>query len=91
MLFTDANIATRSKRHKRIYAYYELLYTLIDVLAAVLFIIGSIMFFFSDWQFAGTWCFLVGSVFFACKPTLRIVREIHLMRLGDFDDLAERF
>lgn len=91
MLFSDAGIGTRSERHKRVYAYYELAYTFIDVAAAVLFIVGSIMFFYAAWEFTGTWCFLIGSIFFACKPTLRVVREIHLLKIGDYEDLADRF
>jgi hypothetical protein len=35
--------------------------------------------------------FLVGSLLFAAKPTLRLIREIKLYRMGDVDDLAHRF
>lgn len=66
----------------RRYALYEVIYTLIDFAAAILFVIGSIMFFFDDWQTPGTWMFLIGSLFFAAKPTLRVVRELHLAAMG---------
>ncbi len=90
MYFHNPDLRGQSERHKRIYALYELAYTLIDASAALLFIVGSIMFFSSAWVYTGTWCFLVGSAFFATKPTLRVVREFHLLRLGDYEDLAER-
>lgn len=43
-LFNPDN-RTRSAEHKRVYALYELAYTLNDFGAALLFVIGSIMFF----------------------------------------------
>jgi hypothetical protein len=30
---------------------------------------------------AGTWAFLVGSLAFAAKPSVRVAREFHLSRL----------
>ncbi|WP_099826795.1 YrhK family protein [Oceaniglobus indicus] len=80
----------QSRRSRRLYARYELAYTAVDFCAALCFIIGSVMFFFEAWQYPGTWLFVVGSVLFAMKPTLRLCREIHLYRIGDFSDLSER-
>ncbi|WP_417310110.1 YrhK family protein [Devosia sp.] len=82
--------ATKSQRNKRIYALYELGHTLVDFAAALFFIIGSVMFFFDAWQTAGTWCFLIGSICFALKPTLRVLREIHYLAIGDTEDVAEK-
>lgn len=79
-----------SEAHRRIYARFEIAYTTVDFMAAVLFIIGSVMFFYDSWQETGTWLFLIGSGFFAAKPTLRLWREVKLYRLGDMEDLAER-
>jgi hypothetical protein len=90
MKFFQSDLRTRSDQHRNIYALYELTYTAIDLSAAVLFIVGSILFFYQDLQDAGTWCFLVGSIFFAAKPMLRVVRELHLLAIGDYDDLAKR-
>lgn len=90
MKFFMADLRDKTDRHRKIYALYELVYTLIDLGAALLFIIGSILFFYSQLQDAGTWCFLVGSVFFAAKPMLRVVREFHLLAIGDYQDLARR-
>ncbi len=82
--------AGRGDTYNRRYAAYELAYTAVDFLAAGLFIIGSVMFFFEEWQDPGTWCFLIGSICFALKPTIRLVRELRLAEEGDIEDLAGR-
>lgn len=76
---------------ERAYAWFELAYTCVDMAAAGLFVIGSIMFFSEAWLKAGTWCFLLGSICFALKPTLRIIRELRYLKEDDYEDLARRF
>ena len=44
MLFNPEN-HTRSQQHKKVYAYCELAYTLVDFSAAALFVVGSVLFF----------------------------------------------
>ena len=73
---------------ERAYAIFELAYTTVDVAAALLFIIGSVMFFSDSWQTPGTWCFLIGSICFALKPSIRIYREIRYFSEGDYDDMV---
>ena len=80
----------KSTAWKRRYAMFELAHTLADFGAAVCFIVGSVMFFFELWQTPGTWLFLVGSVLFACKPALRLIREIKMAAHGDIAELAAR-
>jgi hypothetical protein len=72
-----------SSRHRQVYSAYEIAYTSVDWLAAVLFTIGSIMFLYDDLMKAGTWLFIVGSVCFALRPSIRLARELHLARLGE--------
>ncbi|QDY68609.1 YrhK family protein [Qingshengfaniella alkalisoli] len=79
-----------SEKSRRLYAAYEILYTGVDFGAALTFIIGSFMFLSEEWQTVGTYFFIVGSFLFAAKPTIRLVREIRLARMGDVEDLAER-
>ena len=79
----------RSETHKRIYAMYELVYTLNDLGAAALFVIGSILFFNDATVYAGTWLFLIGSIMFALRPMIKLSREIKYLRLGDYDDVAK--
>lgn len=90
MRFFDPTTASRSPRHIRIYAAYEIAFTAVDFAAAFLFIIGSVLFFGEATVTLGTWMFLVGSICFALKPTIRLAREIHFWRIGDVDVLAKR-
>jgi len=86
----DAEVATKNARYKRVFAAYELALTVFGFLASLLFLIGSIMFFYDELQTQSAWCFVIGSLFFLAGPTTRLVREIHYARIGDIDDLASR-
>lgn len=90
MMF-ESNRRDHSADHQKLYATFEIMYTLIDFAAAVLFIVGSIMFFSEDWTYTGTWLFLIGSIFFAAKPALRVFRELKLAAISDTEELAKRF
>jgi flagellar biogenesis protein FliO len=74
-MFNPKN-AAKSPRHQQIWARYEIFYTIIDFSAALLFVVGSIYFFFPDASTEASWCFLFGSLFFAMKPTIRLIREL---------------
>ncbi|MDQ2094497.1 YrhK family protein [Rhodalgimonas zhirmunskyi] len=75
---------------RRFYALTEIAYTAVDFSAAALFIVGSVFFFYESLMTAGTWLFLIGSCFFAMKPSIRLWREIKLLRMGDYADLAQK-
>lgn len=79
-----------STQAKAFYARVEIAYTVVDFAAALLFLTGSFLFFDVETQTAATWLFVVGSAFFAMKPTLRLWREIRLYRMGKIDKLAAR-
>ena len=85
-LFDPAN-HLRSYTHRQIYAYAELAYTVVDFSAAVLFVVGSILFFSADTTYLATWLFLLGSIFFGMRPTIKLAREVAYMRIDDFDDV----
>ncbi|WP_370211605.1 YrhK family protein [Roseovarius sp.] len=89
-LFTHRN-RTKSERSRRTYAAFEIADTVIAFLAAICFLIGSVMFMYDDWHGVARWLFVAGSGFFCLKPTLRLVREIRLASMGDTDHLAKRF
>ncbi len=74
----DARRATASLRHATVYGRYEKLYNLIDFCAAAAFVVGSVLFFFPARQESATWAFLIGSILFAARPTIRVLREFHL-------------
>lgn len=90
MALFDPKNASRSAAHVRIHALFEIAYTAVDFTAALCFVVGSVMFFYADWQETGTWLFLVGSIAFAMKPTIRLARELRFLSLGKGDKLAEK-
>lgn len=49
-----------------------------DILIALWFIAGSIMFFYSDLMVPGTWCFLIGSIELLIRPVIRLTRLVHI-------------
>ncbi len=88
MQLFNPDTRNRSEMHKRLYAYCELAYTVVDFSAAALFVIGSILFFQEATTYVGTWLFLVGSVQFGLRPSIKLYREIMFLRLKDFDDVT---
>jgi len=68
-------------RHLAVYWHYQVVRTLVDFGAAVCFVIGSGFFFFTSTTRAADWLFLIGSILFAMKPTIDVVRSAHLNRL----------
>jgi len=80
-LFHPEN-AVRSERHRSLYARYELARTVVDFLAALCFVVGSLFYFTAETTLLGTWLFLVGSILFAVKPTIKLARELALRRLS---------
>ena len=79
-----------SQQHQKLYALYELAFTIVEFTAGVLFLVGSWMFFYQSLQDPAIWCFVVGSACFVVGPSLKVVREIHYAVIGDFADLAEQ-
>jgi len=64
------------------HALYQWAHLLVDFAAALLFVTGSIFFLYPGFQEIGSWMFLVGSIFFAMKPTIRLMRFLHIRRLA---------
>ncbi len=69
-------------RYSRTHAIYQWIHLLVDFAAATLFVVGSILFLNPGLETAGSWLFLIGSLFFAMKPTVRLIRFLHLRRLA---------
>jgi hypothetical protein len=61
---------------------YEALSIGNDVLIALWFLVGSILFFWDSTATAATWCFLLGSVEFLARPAIRFARLFHIRRAG---------
>ncbi len=62
---------------------YETLSILNDTIAALMFIVGSALFFSPRTAHAATWLFLIGSVSMLARPAIRLARRIHLRRQQD--------
>ncbi|RNL87046.1 YrhK family protein [Halostreptopolyspora alba] len=60
---------------------YEFVSIVNDILIALWFIGGSVMFFFAAWTTWGTWLFLLGSVQLLIRPVIRLTRLVHLQRV----------
>ncbi len=81
MRLLDPTLNALSPRHLAVFWRYQVIRTLVDFGAAICFVVGSAFFFFSSTQLAADWLFLVGSVMFALKPTIDVVRSAHLRKL----------
>ena len=90
MPFFSPSNQTLSSEHERVYALFEVWYTVVDLTAALCFVAGSILFFWPETQNSATCLFVVGSVCFALKPTIRLMRELKFLRMGKIERLAER-
>lgn len=66
----------------RIRGLYETISIVNDVMVALWFVVGSILFFSESTTTAGTWLFLIGSVQLLVRPLIRLTRRIHLGRIA---------
>jgi len=66
----------------RIRGVYETISIINDVMVALWFIVGSVLFFSESTTTAGTWLFLIGSVQLLIRPVIRLSRRLHLGRVG---------
>lgn len=60
---------------------YEFFSIINDILIAIWFIIGSILYFNPNMGMVGTWCFLLGSVQLLVRPMIRLSRQMHLRKV----------
>ncbi|MDX1809973.1 MAG: YrhK family protein [Sulfurospirillaceae bacterium] len=88
MLF-DGSLHGVKVNKRKAYAVFEILYTAVDFMAAMAFTVGSVMFLYADLTYSAKWFFIIGSLLFAFKPTIRVVREIRLATTGHEDEVEE--
>ena len=60
---------------------YETLSIANDVLIGLVFLVGSFLFFSESTVTLGTWLFVIGSFQMLIRPTIRLVRRIHLQKV----------
>ncbi|WP_339899224.1 YrhK family protein [uncultured Gilvimarinus sp.] len=78
----DRGLPHLSARHIKISSRYDFFYALNDLVAGILFVVGSVLFFKSSTEYAATWLFLIGSILFTARPAIRVIRNIHLQRVS---------
>jgi hypothetical protein len=61
---------------------YEVLSIVNDLLIALWFVVGSVLFFWNSTVEAGTWLFLLGSVQLMIRPIIRLHRRVKLRRIS---------
>ena len=81
MRLLDPLLNDLTPHHLAVYWRYQVVRTLVDFAAAACFLVGSVFFFFTTTTLAADWLFLIGSILFAAKPTIDVVRSAHLKRL----------
>lgn len=63
-----------------------------DVVIALWFLAGSILFFWESTTTAANWLFLLGSLEFLLRPAMRLARHVHLRRVcGDTADTSSDY
>lgn len=77
----DHALRSASPDHSELVRKYELYRTIVEFLAALIFIVGSVLFSFPALVYAGTWLFLIGLFLFAVRPTIRLMLEPCLANL----------
>ncbi len=75
------NLADASERHGAIWRNYQIVYHLNDFLAGVMFVLGSVLFFWEETMTSATVLFVIGSIQFTVRPLIQVLRDFHLTRL----------
>lgn len=60
---------------------YEVISIINDFFIAIWFLLGSILFLYPEYEKAAIWMFIIGSFQFLVRPTIRLIRHIHLERI----------
>lgn len=88
-MYKGVNKSELSPKQWMLHARYELALTVIELLGAVFFIVGSFFFLSEATMQAGTWLFIIGSFFFALRPMVKFVREYQLYENKDYENLVK--
>ncbi|HDY84461.1 hypothetical protein LCGC14_0584900 [marine sediment metagenome] len=62
---------------------YEVLSIVNDFFIAIWFLAGSIIFLYPSLEKVAAWLFIIGSVQFLIRPTIRLMAHLHLQRVPD--------
>lgn len=65
----------------KVVTFYKFLYQINDIILAMIFIMGSFLFFNESTTFAGTVLFVIGSFQMLIRPLIAISRDIHISKI----------
>ncbi len=80
----------REEHFRRLRDRYFWAHLIADFASGICFVVGSVLFFFESFHAGASWLFLIGSLLFAAKPTIRLAHELARRRLRDaLDELVD--
>ncbi|AKG54338.1 hypothetical protein DGWBC_1718 [Dehalogenimonas sp. WBC-2] len=78
----DPNLNTLSQKHADLFRRYQMARVVVDFGAAACFVSGSVLFLNPNNPSAAAGLFLAGSLLFAVKPTIDLIRGFHLSKIA---------
>jgi len=64
-------------RLQRLQDLYAVAHLFVDFLAGITFTVGSVLFFWPAWETLAIWLFVIGSILFTVKPSVRLAHTLH--------------
>jgi|GEM_PF-2859958 len=74
---TAAALDTARNRVQRLHDLYAFIHLVVDFMAGLTFVVGSVLFFWPSTEVPGIWLFVVGSILFTVKPSVRLAHMFH--------------
>ncbi|MDX6151601.1 YrhK family protein [Marinococcus sp. PL1-022] len=65
----------------RITKVYQLIYHINDLMLALVFLVGSFLFFSETTTFYGTWLFVLGSLQMFIRPVIALAHQVHVNKV----------
>lgn len=62
---------------------YEVVSIINDFFIAIWFLLGSVFFLYPSMEKIAVWLFIVGSVQFLIRPSIRLLAHVHIQRVPD--------
>ncbi len=62
---------------------YEVVSILNDFFIAIWFLLGSVFFLYPSLEKVAIWLFIIGSVQFLIRPTIRLLAHLHIQRVPE--------
>jgi len=74
---TESPLDTARDRLQRLHDLYAFGHLVVDFLAGLTFTVGSVLFFWPQTEVPAIWLFVVGSILFTAKPSMRLAHMLH--------------